>query len=172
MLYIFKVVDAPFIKMGFTGSCPWQRIATGFWSNIHPLQCCSKLGWQDLELVALYAGGLDVEAAVKASIPPVSGEFWAEDMLKPLMTLLGFLGGKGIAPPRPERPPPVDRPVEKLPCCGGRAFNCWRCDMTFQRAHHLRQHLESHGGSKVACSRCSLRVLKRNLKRHESNCRA
>ena len=35
MLYIFKVEGAPFVKFGFTASCPWRRISTGFWSNVH-----------------------------------------------------------------------------------------------------------------------------------------
>ena len=160
------------MKFGFTASCPWRRISTGFWSNVHPPACCNRLGWQHLELVALYAGGMQTEAAVKAAIPPAAGEFWPLDMLQPLMSLLSFLEHPLPLPQRPEVPPMVDRSVEKLPCCGGQVFRCWRCDVTFQRAHHLRQHLQSHSGSKVLCNRCGLGVLQRNLKRHQSKCRS
>jgi len=65
MLYLFKVRDAPYIKMGFTNACPWRRIATGFWSNLHPTDCCGKLGWEDLELVAVFPGTEEDEKALK-----------------------------------------------------------------------------------------------------------
>ena len=56
MLYVFKVLDTPFVKMGFTDSCPYRRIAVGFWSNLHPAECCGKLGWSNLHLLALFKG--------------------------------------------------------------------------------------------------------------------
>jgi len=92
MLYVFKIVDTPFLKMGFTSGCPWRRVTRGFWSNVHPSECCGKLGWHNLELLAVFKGSLADEAAVKRALPPVTGEFWAEEMAKPLLTLLGFLG--------------------------------------------------------------------------------
>ena len=52
VLYIFEVVGAPCVKMGFTAGCPWGRIRDGFWKQVHPEACCSKLGWDDLQLMA------------------------------------------------------------------------------------------------------------------------
>ncbi len=91
MLYIFRIKDQPFFKFGYTASSPWRRAATGFWSNVHPAALCNKLSYADLELVGLYDGGLAEEAAVKASLPPVAGEFWSLELLGLLTTLLDFM---------------------------------------------------------------------------------
>jgi hypothetical protein len=74
MLYVFKVIGAPYIKVGYTSCCPWRRIASGFWSNVHPSECCGKLGWKDLELLAVFPGSLKDEAALKSAIPPATGD--------------------------------------------------------------------------------------------------
>jgi hypothetical protein len=171
MLYLFKVHGLPFIKMGFTRSCPWRRIATGFWSNLHPSECCGRLGWKDLELIAVFPGTLQDEAAIKKALPPTCGEFWPEEMAPPLKALLGFLAGELPLPPRPAIPPEVQRCEEKLPCCSGQTFRCFKCDKTFNRWHHLKQHLQSHANTKDGCGHCGLKVLKRNLKRHETACK-
>jgi len=167
MLYVFNIIDTPFLKMGFSSGCPWRRVARGFWNNVHPSECCGKLGWHNLELLAVFKGSLADEAAVKRALPPVTGEFWAEEMAKPLLTLLGFLGESLPLPPRPLQPPTVGREEERLPCCGGRLFHCWRCEKTFGRWHHLQQHLQSHGNVKVACQKCGIKVIKGNLRRRE-----
>ena len=171
MLYLFKVRDAPFIKMGFTRSCPWRRIATGFWSNLHPTDCCDKLGWEDLELVAVFPGSLEDEKSIKKTFPPTVGEFWPEQMVNVLKSTLGFLGGELPLPPRPLAPPEVERCEEKLPCCSGQTIRCFKCDKTFHRWHHLKQHLQSHADVKDSCGGCGLKVLKRNLKRHTGTCK-
>ena len=171
MLYLFKVRDLPYIKMGFTGSCPWRRIATGFWSNLHPSDCCNKLGWQDLELIALFPGSLEDEAAIKKTLPPSIGEFWPADTLDSLQSSLALLGPPIPLPSRPAEPPEVDRHEEKLPCCSGQTIRCFKCDKTFTRWHHLKQHLQSHADIKDSCGGCGLKVLKRNMKRHAGTCK-
>ena len=168
MLYIFKVRGLPFIKAGFTRTCVWERIATGFWSNVHPKDCCNSLAWEDLELLALYPGTEEQEAALKKALPPAAGEFWPEDQLEPIKAYLGL---PLPLPERPASPPEVQRCEEKLPCCSGETISCFKCDKTFNRWHHLRQHLQSHAAIKDACGRCGLKVLKRNLKRHETSCK-
>ena len=75
MIYIFRVVGAGFVKLGFTHGSPWTRVATGFWSNIHPKACCHKLGWDNLELLAVFDGSIEAELAIKQAIPPHFGEF-------------------------------------------------------------------------------------------------
>ncbi len=78
MIYIFRVGDAGFLKLGFTRGSPWTRVATGFWSNLHPAACCQKLGWDDLELLHCFAGDEEAEKAIKQQVPPHFGEFWPE----------------------------------------------------------------------------------------------
>ena len=171
MLYLFKVRDAPYIKMGFTNACPWRRIATGFWSNLHPTDCCGKLGWEDLELVAVFPGTEEDEKALKKTFPPTKGEFWPDHMLSVLRSTLAYLGGELPVPIRPPVPPEVDRQVEKLPCCSGQTIRCFKCNQTFSRWHHLTQHLQSHSQVKDSCGQCGLKVLKRNMKRHTGACK-
>ena len=89
----------------------------------------------------------------------------------PLRALLGFLVGELPLPPRPAIPPEVERCEEKLPCCSGQTFRCFKCDNTFNRWHHLKQHLQSHANAKDGCGHCGLKVLKRNLKRREVACK-
>ena len=171
MLYLFKVRDLPFIKMGFTRGCPYRRIATGFWSNLHPSDCCGKLGWDDLELIAVFPGSLEDESALKKTFPPTVGEFWPEEMVNALKGALAHLGDELPMPPRPPVPPDVDRCEEKLACCTGQTIQCFKCDKTFNRWHRLKQHLQSHADVKDSCGGCGLKVLKRNLKRHTGTCK-
>ena len=167
MLYLFKVVDTPFLKMGFTNGCPWRRVATGFWSNVHPSECCGKLGWENLQLMAVTQGTLEQEAAIKQALPPSLGEFWPEEMAEQILRLMG---DPLPLPDKPPAPPEVDRSEEKLPCCTGQSFSCFQCDKVFRRFHHLQQHLQSHGQVKSACGRCGKGIIKRNLKRHQQIC--
>ena len=173
MLYIFKVVDTGFVKLGFTHGSPWKRVATGFWSNIHPKACCHKLGWDNLELVACFDGDEKVEAAVKEALPPHFGEFWPDEQITELLCLCWQLCGRKFLPEpeKPEQPPEVERATEKLPCCGGLEFYCDACKVGFKRKHHLRQHHESCRGLKLKCGDCGKRTLQRNLKRHQSICK-
>jgi hypothetical protein len=171
MIYIFRVVDTGFVKLGFTQGNPWTRVATGFWSNIHPKACCHKLGWDNLELLALFDGSKAVEAEIRAAVPPTRGEFWPEHLLQLLLNLSGLLCPSLPLPERPAQPPEVDRAAERLACCGGPIFCCSTCSLTFKRAHHLRQHLESCMSVKVACTACSKQMLKRNLNRHMGICK-
>ena len=172
MLYVFKVLDTPFVKMGFTDSCPYRRIAVGFWSNVHPAECCGKLGWSNLHLLALFKGTKEHEEAVKRAFPPTAGEFWPEDSLGQLISTLESLTEACPLPERPAEPPQVERDVEQLPCCSGQVFQCFQCDKTFRRWRHLKQHRQSHANIKDSCGRCGLKVLKRNMKRHAGSCKA
>jgi hypothetical protein len=74
MIYIFHIVDTGFVKLGFTQGNPWTRVATGFWSNIHPKACCGRLGWDHLELLGCFDGGLEAEAAIKQAMGVLVGE--------------------------------------------------------------------------------------------------
>lgn len=171
MIYIFRVGDAGFLKLGFTRGSPWTRVATGFWSNLHPAACCQKLGWDDLELLHCFAGDEEAEKAIKQQVPPHSGEFWPECQLEALLACVASLCDPLPVPEKPEQRPEVERFTEKLPCCGGPQHHCESCQVTFLREHHLRQHYESCKGWKVQCAGCVKGFLKRNLKRHQSTCK-
>jgi len=170
MLYVLRVRDAPWVKMGFTSGSIWRRIATGLWSNVHPKACCKRLAWEDLELLALFSGTVDDESALKLELPPECGEFWPLDQLEQLLAMMARLPALPL-PPRPEQPPNVDRKPEKLECCGGASFTCSTCKptKTFSRWNIFAKHRRSHMGVKVTCSRCHAEVAKENLKRHHES---
>jgi hypothetical protein len=172
-LYMFHIRDTGFVKFGFTYGDPWTRAATGFWSNVHPKECCGKLGWENLELMPCYEGGPDVEAAIKKALPPHTGEFWRVEYAGQLLTLCSKLTNRKLLEeiPKPKQAPGVARMTEKLPCCGGPEFFCDSCNVSFKRQHHLRQHLQSCQKKKVPCL-CGKKVLHRNLKRHQAACKA
>ena len=180
MIYIFKIVGTDFIKLGFTQGNPWTRVATGFWSNLHPAECCGKLGWDNLELVALFNGTKATEYCIKTAwLKPVVGEFWYENQLRELICLCSGLcaGGMLPLPERPTQPPEVERATEKLSCCGGPIFSCGDCNAKFKRAHHLHQHIPSCVGLRSHLApclglECNKVVLKRNLKRHHLTCKS
>jgi hypothetical protein len=168
MLYVLRVRDAPWVKMGFTSGSIWRRIATGLWSNVHPDGCCGRLAWEDLELLALFGGTADDERMLQQELPPERGEFWPLEQLEALLVKMARLPTLPL-PPRPEQPPNVDRKPEKLVCCGGEWHRCSSCDKKFTREQHLAKHQRSHMGVKVACGRCKTRVVKENLKRHRES---
>lgn len=168
MLYVFQISSTGFVKMGHTLDDPWRRAATGFWSNIHPTELCHKLGWENLQLLALYDGSEAIEQAIKDAIPPTRGEFWPLGLLPALQRELGSRCSSLPLPPKPSQPPTVDRDVEKLSCCSGIIYTCSDCGHTFKRSHHLDQHHRAvHMKIKVPCTVCGMKVIKRNLKRHQ-----
>lgn len=157
--------------MGFTRGNPWRRAATGFYSNRHPPSCCHLLGYENFELVALFNGTQADEKAVKMVFPPTHGEFWPDSLEAPLVNIMSYMCVSKALPLKPAIPPLVRRKVEKLPCCAGLTYTCSKCSKSFNREHHLWQHLESHNGKKVSCTKCGSLVLKRNLKRHHNRCK-
>ena len=171
VLYIFGIRGTSWLKVGYTTHCPWSRARDGYWKNIYPPELCGKLGWSDLELLALALGALEDEAAVKLALPPHTGEFWPSHQLEPLrQVILGVNGGQPFLPlpPRPPSPAP-GRGEEKLACCGGTAHVCTVCSRRFMRSIKLWQHHEDvHRCVRVKCA-CGERVIPRNLKRHQQS---
>ncbi len=169
-LYVFEIRGEPYFKMGFTAVCPWLRIRDGLWSNVHPPDCCNKLGWGDLTLVALFEGSLVDERELQEAIPPECGEFWASAMHEELLKAMREKLVEKQLPIKPSEPP-HQRREERLSCCeGGRDFKCYDCGRVFARYHLLRQHRATHSttADRVTCKRCGLVGLKRNIvcKRH------
>ena len=187
MLYIFSVEGTDFVKVGFTSGCPWGRVRDGFWRLVHPVECCGKLGWENLTLLALSPGTMEDEALIKECRPPVIGEFWHRvdlDMLRLVfkMQALSVHGcdNENWELPLPEKPstPLIGRGIEKRPCCGGEAVVCYACQRSFTLWIHLSTHMRESCPArretglnqvKVDCSRCNQPVINRNLKRHRDS---
>ena len=186
MLYIFDVEGTGFVKAGFTTRCPWDRVCDGFWRLVHPTECCGKLGWDNLQLLALSPGSMEDEALLKECTPPVAGEFWRREDLHMLLLVFKMqaISGHGCDNenwrlPLPVKPAePAGRGIEKRPCCGGSAVVCFACHKSFALWVHLSRHMREScparqatglGLARVECSRCNLQVINRNLKRHRAS---
>ena len=138
MLYIFDVLGEDWIKIGFTAQLdPWIRIANGFWTNIHPVELCGKLGPENLNLIFLFEGNVKLEAVIKSLFPPVIGEFWYKDRLDEIVGMLRLMTEELKIPTRPLL---LDISGERLPCCGGEIQQCSECGKTFKRQDKLARH--------------------------------
>ena len=185
MLYLFAIEGTPFVKAGYTARCPWQRVCDGFWRLVHPREVCGQLGYESLRLLALSPGTLEDEAVLKDAQPPFCGEFWHEEDAG---TIQLFFKVNAIAnhgcdneswelalPAKPVVPPPGGRGVEYRMCCGGPGVQCYGCGARFDLWVHFATHRSESCpagpgvGAKVACEKCSVSVIKRNLKRHQQS---
>lgn len=163
MLYLVRF-GASWIKFGHTNNF-WLR-AERFWTAVHPKALCGQLGADNVELLALFAGGRAEERELFARFPPDCGEFFEAGRLEEIMQY----ATASFAPlPAPERPAEFGAVAEKLPCCGGKEYECRRCGMKFARACKLAQHLDAHAKVKAKCA-CGALVVPRNLKRHRAVC--
>ena len=92
ILYVFDVVDSQYFKFGFTAqSNPWNRIQNGFWTNLHPMELCGKLGSQTLNLVHVFEGDYNLEKCIQNLFPPQCGEFWEKDDLPKIIEMLRLM---------------------------------------------------------------------------------
>ena len=112
--------------MGFTCRDVWQRLANGFWRLKHPSALCGLLGFENMVLVMLVPGDMDVEKTIKLLLPPDEGEFWHKGKLEQLRSLLLEHGGPELPlPMKPSEPDlsgiPAAMVNEKQLCCGGQA---------------------------------------------------
>ena len=182
VLYIFEVKGTSFVKMGFTSGCPWNRISDGFWKQVHPKECCHKLGWEDLHLIALSPGTLEDEASLKQQMPPACGEFWPVEDLAALKAAMKAMAIANHScndedwelplPPRPDVPS-KGRGIEKQECCGGSLLKCFGCGKEFKLwirlQTHKRESCPATAKAKVKCHSCGLFVIERHLKRHSES---
>ncbi len=176
-IYIFEVVDTGFLKLGFTAGCPWIRMASGAWSNVHPKACCDKLGFENMKLLALFKGTMEQERVFQSLNPsPENGEFWPDWLRETI--ILALRGHEmQMIPEKPDLRMQEGvswRNEAKLLCCtGGQEFKCWTCDMVFKRYHHLVQHkISAHtSNGRTTCQNCGAKGLTRNIlhKRHTNS---
>ena len=166
MLYIFKVVDLPFFKFGFTDETnPWNRIQNGFWTNVHPKELCGKLGFQNFNLLHVFEGDEKLERAMQSIFPPHAGEFWKDEDLSDFVWLLKLITIEMRIPPRPCFQ--YTEHVEKLACCTGVYHVCWTCGKQFSRFCKLLQHKRDvHELARFRCSCGKEFPRKGNLDRH------
>ena len=168
MIYIFEILNSDYIKIGYTSkSNVYFRIEYGgFYTNKHPVELCHKLGPDDLNLLYVFLGDIEIEKNIKFLFPN-ENEFYPNYMCAIFVNILRFVTQEEELPPRPR--PSFFRPcVEKVSCCGGEVFRCKICQKIFLREHKLREHIREvhNNANRVTCS-CGKIVLKRNMKRHK-----
>ena len=100
VLYIAAFPGGRF-KLGRTSVDFWCR-ACQFWTNAHPTELRGKLGPENVELLALFAGGREEEQRLFSEFPPKCGEFFHESELS-LQSLLDA-AAKFDALPLPPKP--------------------------------------------------------------------
>lgn len=170
MLYLIRFSNG-WYKVGHTSTDIWKR-ACCFWTNSHPADLCRELGPEHIQIEALFAGGRDEEQTVFKAFPPHCGEFYKET---PLDTVLEFMKSNFAVLPIPPKPEELEVTNERLHCCGGQIFECWKCPgrPKFNRSIKLKQHIDDvHRQLKEACPGCGLKVIQRNLKRHQTSCKS
>ena len=171
MLYIFKVVDLPWVKFGWTEQTnAWSRIQNGFWTNLHPPELCNRLGQDDLELLFVFEGGEKLERVIQSLFHPVLGEFWRDEDLDNMVQMLKLMTEEVSLPPRPSF---LQGTGEKLACCTGVWHECYTCHMMFKRECKLWQHKRDvHAPSTFECPLCRTKFSRKgNLDRHLKTCR-
>ena len=166
MLYIFKLLDAPWFKFGFTDQRnPWDRIQNGFWTNTHPPDLCQRLSANNLDLIFLFEGDQRLERVIQSIFPPVRGEFWRESYLEDMVNMLKLIAEEIEIPSRPWFCHTDN--VEKLACCTGAWHECWVCGKKFARFCKLLQHKRDlHEASRFKCVCGKDFHRKGNLDRH------
>jgi len=145
MLYIFKVVDLPFFKFGFTDQTnPWNRIQKEFWTNIHPEALCQKgdpennpekLGPHNLNLIFLFERDNNLESVIKSLSPAYCEEFWRNKDLINMVDMLRLMTEQVALPTRPSFQNTEN--IEKLACCTGQWHVCFKCGQKFKRFDKL-----------------------------------
>jgi len=139
MLYIFKVRDSSFFKLGWTAQAnPWDRIQNGFWTNVHPPELCQKLNPDNFESIFVFEGDPRLERVMQSIFPPYAGEFWKEDDLDEMVYMLKLIAEEIPIPARPYFH--FTGQVEKLACCSGTWHVCWSCGKAFTRFCRLLRH--------------------------------
>ena len=163
MLYIFKVVG--FFKFGYTNQInPWNRMQTGFWTNVHLKELCGKLDPENFELIHLFEGDEKLERAMQSIFPSHCGEFWKADDLDDFVWMQKLIADQIPLPPRPCF---IQTDVEKLPCCTEVWHVCWTCGMQFKRFCKLLQHKRDvHESDRYKCLCGKEFPRKGNLDRH------
>ena len=172
MLYVFAIGAEPWVKFGYTNHPnPWRRVIRGFWSNAHPPEVCGHLGYGDLELLALFEGGLAEEQALQHHVPADFFEFCRRSRLPLILAALGEMGVAAL--PLEPKPDWTEPTPTRRPCCGGKQYRCARCPATFATCAHLKQHVrDKHINQDVrtCCPKCGKGVKHaRNLKAHQAS---
>ena len=166
MLYLFKVINSPFFKFGWTEKeDPWDWIRNGFWTNSHPPELCQKLNPENLELIFLFEGDRRMERAMQSIFPPANEEFWKDEDLEDFVWMLKLISEEIQIPPRPCSA--YTENVEKLACCTGILHTCYSCGMQFSRFCKLLQHKrDKHEVARYKCLCGREFPRKGNLDRH------
>ncbi len=135
MLYVVSF-PCGWFKLAHTSQDIWHRVCQ-FRTKKHPTDLCGKLGPEDTQAQALFAGGYAQEQQMFAEFTPQCGEFFHESSTS-LQKILEAARGKFEALPVPPSPDWGSCPaVEMLPCCGGVEYTCFSCGTKFIRSIKL-----------------------------------
>lgn len=160
MLYVFELPHG-WLKFGVAERGAWERFeAFGFWHMRHPEILCNKLAFDDVQLIAVFEGGLQAEAQIKSVAKPCMSEFYAPERRDELMAACQIL----TPLPMPPRPCSLQERRCMRSCCLG-------LDAQFgnRRLHHIERSQKA--GQKTPCEVCGklVTVIADKRKRHQKS---
>jgi len=131
-----------YLKLGWSTQ-PFQRIANGFWDNVHPPALCNKLGPKKLEVLGVWAATKAEELALHARLIPDCGEWYFGERLPEIRAALEPFPAQ---PLQPLPPPNQDNKIHnKRPCCSGFQHFCRKCGETFADGRKWLRHRNADG---------------------------
>ena len=125
------------MKLGWSGQ-PFQRIANGFWDNVHPPTLCGKLGPEHLHIVGVWRASKMEEQALHARLIPDCGEWYPEDRQEEIRAALEPFPSQPLQPLPPQNQ--HDKSNNKRACCTGFTHDCAHCGQTFATGRHWKRH--------------------------------
>jgi len=158
--YIYVFDFGPYIKLGWTGPGPYERLAAGFWHVKHPRALCKRL--DQCELLHLWEGSLKLERALHDLLLPDCGEFYRKERLPEMVSFLANVLEPLALPRDPCLQPRTPR---KLVCC-----DPCRDFPEYRREDHAKRSMATKD-RKAPCRLCGRLVAVRSdkLKQHQKS---
>ena len=148
--YMYVVSWPGWYKVGWAKD-PLQRMANGFWDNLHPEGpngLCGKLGPDSFEIIGIW--GLATrgdDATFRKKFPGDVGEFFKAHDRRPLEWVhKNFSRHHSCCdcPPLP-KPNEHDKSKNKRFCCSGFQHFCKKCGETFADGRKWKRHRDAAG---------------------------
>ena len=155
--FMYAVSWPGWYKVGWAKD-PLQRMANGFWDNLHPEGpngLCGKLGPDSFEIIGIW--GLATrgdDATFRKKFPGDVGEFFKAYRCRPLDWVTknfslheSCRGAFGLVRPPTELPKPNehDKSKNKRSCCSGFQHFCKKCGETFVDGRKWKRHRDAAG---------------------------
>ena len=139
---IYVVRAAGYVKLGWSRD-PEQRIANGFWDNVHPETLCGKLGPASLEILGVWRASLREEKDSHARLIPDCGEWYFCEREPEIRAALAPFPELSIE--RLPSPNQDNKIHNKRPCCSGFQHFCRKCGETFADGRKWLRHRNADG---------------------------